>query len=170
MFLGARGQVYWLKAHEPPQGGGAARGKPVVQCIAIWPDERITALVPVREFSDTKWLLFATRNGTGKKTVLSAYGNPRSTGINAINIEPGDELIDVQPTEGNDDIVLATRGGMSIRFHESDTREMGRSTPGVKGIELEAGDAVIGMVVIRRDATLLVVAERGVGKRAELAD
>ena len=170
MFFSDRGQVYWLKVHEIPQGGRAARGKPVVQCIAIRPDERITALVPVREFSDTKWLLFATRNGTVKKTVLSAYGNPRSTGINAINIEPGDELIDVQPTEGNDDIVLATRGGMSIRFHESDVREMGRATTGVKGIELEAGDAVIGMVVIRRDATLLVVAERGFGKRSELAD
>ena len=170
MFFSDRGQVYWLKVHEIPQGGRAARGKPVVQCIAIRQEERIAALVPVREFSDTKWLLFATRNGTVKKTVLSSYGNVRSNGINAINIEEGDELIDVQITDGNNDIVLATRGGMSIRFHESDVREMGRATTGVKGIELDSDDAVIGMVVIRRDSTLLVVAERGFGKRSELSD
>ena len=170
MFFSDKGQVYWLKVHEIPQGGRAARGKPVVQCIAIRPEERIAALVPVREFSDNKWLLFATRNGTVKKTVLSAYGNPRSTGINAINIEPGDELMDVQLTDGNNDIVLSTRDGMSIRFNETDVREMGRATTGVKGIELEEADAVIGMVVIRREATLLVVSERGFGKRSELAD
>ncbi len=170
IFFSDKGQVYWLKVHEIPQGGRAARGKPVIQCIAIRPDERIAALVPVREFSDTKWLIFATRNGTVKKTVLSAYGNPRTNGINAINIEPGDELIDVQITDGNNDIVLATRGGMSIRFHESDVREMGRATTGVKGIELDKDDTVIGMVVIRRDSTLLVVSEKGFGKRSELAD
>ena len=170
MFFSDKGQVYWLKVHEIPQGGRAARGKPVIQCIAIRPDERISALVPVREFADNRWLMFATRKGTVKKTVLSAYGNPRSNGINAINIEDGDELIDVQLTDGNNDIVLATRDGMSIRFQESDVREMGRATTGVKGIELESDDAVIGMVVIRRDATLLVVSERGFGKRSELAD
>jgi len=156
--------------HEIPQGGRAARGKPVIQCIAIRPDERISALVPVREFADTKWLLFATRNGTVKKSVLSAYGNVRANGINAINIETGDELIDVQITDGNNDIVLATRLGMSIRFLESDVREMGRATTGVKGIELDKDDALIGMVVIRRDSTLLVVAEKGFGKRSELSD
>ena len=157
LFFSDKGQVYWLKVHEIPQGGRAARGKPVVQCIAIRPDERVTALVPVRAFDDQHWLIFATRQGTVKKTVLSAYGNPRSNGINAINIETGDELIDVQITDGNNDIALATRDGMSIRFHESDVREMGRATSGVKGIELDQGDNVIGMVVIRRDATLLVV-------------
>ena len=170
MFFSNRGQVYWLKVHEIPQGGRAARGKPVVQCIAIRPDERIAALVPVREFSESKWLLFATRNGTVKKTALAAYGNVRSNGINAINIEDGDELIDVQITDGNNDIVLATRGGMSIRFQESDVREMGRATTGVKGIELDTDDAVIGMVVVRRDSSLLVVSEKGFGKRSELGD
>ena len=100
--------------------------------------------------------------------MLSAYGNVRANGINAINIEKGDELIDVQVCERNSDIVLATRDGMSIRFHESDVREMGRATTGVKGIELEKGDEVIGMVVVRRDATLLVVSEKGFGKRSEL--
>ena len=170
LFFSDKGQVYWLKVHEIPQGGRAARGKPVVQTIAVRPDERITALVPVRSFDDQHWLMFVTRLGTVKKTVLSAYGNPRSNGINAINIESGDELIDVQVTDGNNDIALATSDGMSIRFHESDVREMGRATTGVKGIELDAGDKVIGMVVIRRDATLLVVTEKGLGKRSELAE
>jgi len=170
MFFSNKGQVYWLKVHEIPQGGRATRGKPIIHCIAIRPDEHIAALVPVREFSDNRWLMFATRQGTVKKSVLSDYGNPRSTGIIAINIEGDDELIDVQLTDGNNDVVLATREGMSIRFHESDVREMGRATSGVKGIELEEGDRVIGMVVIRRDATLLVVSERGFGKRSELAE
>ncbi|HEU4699108.1 MAG TPA: DNA gyrase subunit A [Gemmatimonadales bacterium] len=170
MFFTTNGQVYWLKVHEIPQGSRASRGKPVVNCIAIKPGEQIAALVPVREFSDDKCLIFATRRGTVKKTVLSAYGNVRSTGLNAINIEEGDELIDVQICDASSDIVLATRRGMSIRFHQSDVRDMGRATTGVKGIELDVDDAVIGMVVIRRDACLLVVSEKGYGKRSELGE
>jgi len=170
MFFSNRGQVYWLKVHEIPQAGRAARGKPVINCIAIKPDEQIAALVPVREFSDEQSLIFATRQGTVKKTVLSAYGHVRATGICGINIEKDDELIDVQVCDQNSDIILATRDGMSIRFHHSDVRDMGRATTGVKGIELEKGDEVIGMVVVRRDASLLVVSEKGYGKRSELAD
>ncbi|MFN0177827.1 MAG: DNA gyrase subunit A [Gemmatimonadales bacterium] len=170
MFFSNKGQVYWLKVHEIPQGGRATRGKPIIQCIAVRPDEHITALVPVREFANNRWLVFATRKGTVKKSVLSDYGNPRANGIIGINVEEGDELIDVQLTDGNNDVVLATRFGMSIRFHESDVREMGRATTGVKGIELDENDRLIGMVIIRRDATLLVVSEKGFGKRSELAD
>ncbi|HEX7337146.1 MAG TPA: DNA gyrase subunit A [Gemmatimonadales bacterium] len=170
MFFSNKGHVYWLKVHEIPQAGRAARGKPVVNCIAIKPDEHIAALVPVREFSEEQSLIFATRQGTVKKTVLSAYGNVRTTGICGINIEPGDELIDVQVCDQNSDIILATKDGMSIRFHHNDVRDMGRATTGVKGIELEKGDEVIGMVVVRRDASLLVVSEKGYGKRSELAD
>jgi DNA gyrase subunit A len=170
MFFSNKGHVYWLKVHEIPQAGRAARGKPVVNCIAIKPDEQIAALVPVREFSDDKSLIFATRGGTVKKTVLSAYGNVRSTGICGINIESGDELIDVQICDQNSDIILATKDGMSIRFHQGEVRDMGRATTGVKGIELDKGDEVIGMVVVRRDSTLLVVSEHGFGKRSELAD
>ncbi len=125
MFFSDRGTVYWLKVHEIPQGGRAARGKPVVNCINIREGERIAALVPVRKFGDDEWLMFVTRNGTVKKTVLSAYGNVRTVGINAINIDADDELIDVQKTRGNDDIVLATSFGMSIRFHETDVRRDG---------------------------------------------
>ena len=170
MFFTNKGQVYWLKVHEIPQATRAARGKPVVHCIAIRPDETVAALVPVREFTDDKCLIFATRQGTVKKTVLSAYGNVRSTGICAINVEKGDELIDVQVCDANSDIVLATRAGMSIRFHQADVRDMGRATTGVKGVELDDGDHVIDMVVVRRDATLLVVSEKGYGKRSELVD
>jgi DNA gyrase subunit A len=170
MFFSDTGTVYWLKVHEIPQAGRAARGKPVVNCINIREGERIAALVPVRNFSDDEWLIFATRNGTVKKTVLSAYGNVRAAGINAINIEQGDELIEVMKTRGHDDIVLATRHGMSIRFHESDVRQMGRATTGVKGIELATGDYLIGMVVVRERAELLVVSEKGIGKRSMLPD
>jgi DNA gyrase subunit A len=171
LFFPQSGQVYWLKVYDIPQGGRAARGKPIINLVQIKEGERIAAFVAVREFDEQHYLMFATANGTVKKTVLSAYGNPRASGINAINIEPGDELIDVQVTDGTNDIVLATRHGMSIRFHEKDAREMGRATSGVRGIQLEAGDdRVIGMVVIRRDATLLVVTEKGLGKRSELSE
>jgi DNA gyrase subunit A len=170
MFFTQTGQVYWLKVYDIPQMGRMAKGKPIVNCIAIKPDERVAALVNVREFSEDKYLMFATRLGTVKKSVLSSYGNVRQVGLNAINIEPGDELMDVQVTDGTNDIVLATKFGMSIRFHEKDVREMGRATTGVKGIELDKKDVVIGMVIVRRDATLLVVAEHGLGKRSELGD
>ncbi len=170
LFFTDNGQIYWLKVYDIPQGGRAARGKPIINLIQITAQERIAAFVSVREFSDDQFLMFATANGLVKKTVLSAYGNPRSTGINAINIEPGDELIEVALTNATSDIVLATRFGMSIRFSEKDVREMGRATTGVRGIQLVKDDRVIGMVVIRRDATLLVVTERGLGKRSPLAD
>ena len=124
----------------------------------------------VREFSESQFLMFATAGGTVKKTSLSAYANPRSSGINAINVEKEDELIDVQLTDGTNDVVLATSAGMSIRFSENDAREMGRATMGVRGIQLEGSDRVIEMVVVRRDATLLVVSEKGMGKRSVLGD
>jgi DNA gyrase subunit A len=168
MFFTRQGQCYWLKVHEIPQAARAARGKPILSCIAMKPDERLASLVPVREFSEDQYLLFATKNGVVKKTRLSEFGNPRSVGIRAINIEKGDELIDVQVTDGRNDIVLATRHGMSIRFHEKDVRDMGRAATGVKGIELDKKDQVIDMVVVRRKSTLLTVTEQGMGKRSEL--
>jgi len=164
------GRCFWLKVHEIPQAGRAAKGKPVVNLINVTPDTKVQAIVPVREFRDDQFLLFATKQGTVKKTALSQYSNPRSTGIKAIKIEQGDELIDVQITSGTNDIVLATRHGLSIRFHEQDVREMGRDTTGVKGIELGPRDELIGMVVIKRDATLLVVAEKGIGKCSKIDD
>jgi DNA gyrase subunit A len=164
LFFTDDGRCFWLKVHEIPQSGRAAKGKPVVNLINVTPDTQVQAIVPVREFSDTQFLLFSTRGGTVKKTALSDYSNPRTTGIKAIKIEEDDELMDVQITSGTNDIVLATKHGLSIRFHESDVRQMGRDTTGVKGIELGTEDEVIGMVVIKREANLLVVTERGMGK------
>jgi DNA gyrase subunit A len=164
------GRCFWLKVHEIPQAGRAAKGKPIVNLINVNPDTRIESMVPVREFSDTQFLLFCTRKGTVKKSALSQYSNVRATGIKAIKIEPGDALIDVQVTSGSNDIVLATKHGLSVRFHEQDVREMGRDTTGVKGIELRPDDSLVGMVVIKRDATILVVTEKGLGKCSHIDD
>ncbi len=163
------GRCFWLKVYEVPQGGRATKGKPIVNLINTSPETQIKAIVPVKQFSEDQFLLFCTRNGTVKKTKLSEYAHPRATGIKAIKIEAGDELIDVQVTDGTNHIVLATRHGLSVRFHESDARDMGRDTTGVKGIELRPEDALVGMVVIRRNqATLLVVTEKGLGKCSPL--
>jgi len=164
LFFTDDGRCFWLKVHEIPLAGRAAKGKPVVNLINVTADTTVRAMVPVREFSDKQYLMFATQLGTVKKSALTEYSNPRSTGIKAIKIERGDQLIDVQITEGNNDIVLATKYGLSIRFSEKDVREMGRDTTGVKGVELSEGDEVKGMVVIKRDATLLVVTAKGMGK------
>jgi DNA gyrase subunit A len=164
------GRCFWLKVHELPQAGRNTRGKPIVNLINVTPDTRIRAIVLTREFSDTEFLLFCTRKGTVKKTALSQYSHPRVNGIKAIKVEEGDELMDVQVTSGSNDVVLATRHGLSVRFHESDVREMGRDTTGVKGIELRPGDQLVGMVVIKREATLLVVTEKGLGKCSEVSE
>jgi len=164
------GRCFWLKVHELPQAGRATKGKPIVNLINVTPDTQIKAIVPVREFNDESFLLFCTKDGTVKKTKLSEYSNPRANGIKAIKIEKGDELIDVQVTSGTNDIVIATKHGLSVRFHESDVRDMGRDTTGVKGIELRPDDRVVGMVVIKREATLLVVTEKGLGKCTHIDD
>ncbi|MFQ5745672.1 MAG: DNA gyrase subunit A [Gemmatimonadota bacterium] len=166
MFFTAAGQVYWLKVHAIPPAQRTARGKPIVNLLNIDREEEIAAIVRVREFRDDEYLMFATRNGLVKKTRLSAYRNVRSTGLNAMNVVEGDRLIDVQLTDGQSDVILATRAGMSIRFPGTDVREMGRATQGVRGIRLGQGDAVVGMVIVRREASLLSVTRRGMGKRS----
>jgi DNA gyrase subunit A len=170
MFFTRNGQCYWLKVHEIPQGSRNSRGKPVVNLLNIRPGEKVAAVVPVREFAHDRSLIFATRKGVVKKTALSAYGNPRVVGINAINVLDGDELISVQLADGGCDVVLATREGMAIRFKEDDVREMGRATTGVRGISLEGEDQVIGMVVLKPGTTLLVVTENGMGKRTGIGE
>ena len=165
LVITARGQLYWLKVHQIPPASRVSRGKPIVNLLNIEKDEQIASIVRVREFSEDQNLFFATQNGLVKKTSLSAYGNVRSVGINAINIVDDDRLIDVQLTEGDNDVLLATRNGKSIRFTESDAREMGRATRGVRGISLAKGDAVVGMVVVRREGSVLTVSRLGMGKR-----
>jgi DNA gyrase subunit A len=165
LVITARGQLYWLEVHEIPSASRVSRGKPIVNLLDIEKDEQIASIVRVREFSDDQYLFFATQNGLVKKTSLAAYGNVRSVGINAINIVDDDRLIDAQLTEGDNDVLLATRKGKSIRFAESDAREMGRATRGVRGISLARGDAVVGMVVVRREGSVLTVSRLGMGKR-----
>ncbi len=168
MIFTRRGQCYWIKVWEIPIGGRTARGKPIVNLLNLADDEAIASIVPVREFSEDRNLLFSTRLGVVKKSALSAYGNVRAVGLNAINIREGDELIDVQITSGDDEIILASRGGMAIRFNERDARQMGRATAGVRGLKLRDDDVVMGMVVVRPDSTLLVVSENGMGKRTNV--
>ncbi len=164
------GRCFWLKVHEIPQAGRAAKGKPIVNLINVTPDTVIAAMVPVKKFTDDEFLMFCTRKGLVKKTALSEYSNVRVTGVKGIKVEEGDELINVQVTSGSNDIVIATSHGLSVRFHEQDARPMGRDTMGVKGIELAEDDHVIGMVVIKREATLMVVTEKALGKCSGIDD
>jgi len=169
MVFTRRGQCYWLKVWQIPEAKRVSRGKPIVNLLNLSDDEEIAAVVPVREFSEDRYLLFSTRLGKVKKTPLSAYGNVRTVGLNAINIRDEDELIDVQITDEGNEVVLATRKGMAIRFPEADARPMGRATEGVRGIRLSDDDVVIGLVVIGRDeASLLVATEKGMGKRTDI--
>ena len=158
------GRCFWLKVHEIPEGGRATKGKPIVNLINVTPDTQVRAIVPVKKFVDTEYLLFCTRKGIVKKSALSDYSNVRSTGIKGIKLEEGDELVDVQITTGTNDVVLVTKHGLSIRFHEQEARPMGRDTTGVKGINLAKDDRVVGMVVVKREASLLVVTELALGK------
>ncbi|NOQ96950.1 MAG: DNA gyrase subunit A, partial [Calditrichae bacterium] len=170
LFFTNLGRCYWLKVHELPQVGKAGKGRAIVNMIQIGKEEQIKAFVTVKEFLDDNFLIMATRKGTVKKTALSAYGNPRRDGINAIKINPGDELIEVRLTDGSSDIILATTLGMAIRFNESEVRGMGRVAAGVRGIRLNKNDHVIGMVVVKREGTLLTVSEKGFGKRTHIKE
>jgi DNA gyrase subunit A len=165
-----KGKCYWLKVHEIPEGGRTARGRSILNLIQKDKNENISAFVAVKEFKDDQYLIMATRLGTIKKTVLSAYGNVRKGGINAINLVKGDNLIAVKLTEGNNDVVLGTHNGFAIRFSEKDVREMGRTATGVRGVKLGKGDIVVGLVVLKRQSTIMVVTEKGFGKRSDIND
>jgi DNA gyrase subunit A len=170
LFFTDKGKCYWLKVFEVPEGGRASRGRSILNLIEKETDENITAFVNVKEFDDKHFLMMATQQGTIKKTVLSAYGNVRKGGINAINIVKNDKLISVKLTDGNNDIVLGTRNGFAIRFAEKDVRDMGRVATGVRGIRLAKGDLVVGLLVIKRNDNILVVTEKGFGKRSDIND
>ncbi|HSN88981.1 MAG TPA: DNA gyrase C-terminal beta-propeller domain-containing protein, partial [Thermoanaerobaculia bacterium] len=164
------GRVHWLKVHEIPEAGPAARGKAIVNLLNLEANERLATTVAVREFLDDRYLMFATQKGTVKKTALSAYSNPRVGGIIGIFIDEGDKLLSVRETDGQKDILLATAKGFSIRFPEKTVRSMGRATYGVKGIELRPGDLVIGMEELDTNCQILTVTERGYGKRTPVED
>lgn len=158
------GKVYWLKVYQIPQAGRAAKGKAMVNLINLSPGEKVMATLPVREFVEGKFIVMVTKQGTIKKTELTAYANPRAGGIIAISIDEGDELVEVQLTMGNQDVFIATRQGMAIRFKEDDVRDMGRTARGVRGISLDEGDEVIGMDIPAQNTFMLTVSENGYGK------
>jgi DNA gyrase subunit A len=170
MFFTDKGKCYWLKVHELPEGGRATRGRSILNLIEKEKDENITAFLNVKEFDDNHYLFMVTEQGTVKKTVLSAYSNVRRGGINAINLNDGDNLIEVKITDGSNDIIIATKEGMAIRFNESNVRDMGRTATGVRGINLGKGDIVIGAIALKRATTLLVATDKGFGKRSDLSD
>jgi DNA gyrase subunit A len=167
LFFTDAGKVYWLKVHEIPEAGRAAKGKAMVNLLALSGDEKVTATLPVKEFREDRYVVMATRRGTIKKTELSAYANPRQGGIIALTLDEGDKLIGVEITDGQRQILLGTRQGIVIRFKEEDVRPMGRTAHGVRGISLDEGNEVIGMETITPDSTaaILTVTEYGYGKR-----
>jgi len=170
LFFTNIGRVYWLKVHEIPQAGRAARGKAIVNLLQVSPKETITATLPVREFDESKYIIMATHRGIVKKTTLAAYSHPRTTGIMALSLDAGDQLIRVGITNGDHDILLGTRDGMAIRFHETEVRPMGRVSRGVKGISMRQEDEVMGMEVVNPGETLLTVTENGFGKRTKISE
>ncbi len=169
LFFTSQGKAYWLKVYEIPQAGRAAKGKAIVNMLNLSQNETIAAMFRTRNFTESRYLVMATRKGIIKKTELAAYSNPRKAGIIAINIDSDDALIEVIPTQGDNELLLVTRDGMSIRFAEDQIRDTGRATRGVKGITLEAGDALVSMDVVEESSTLLVVCENGFGKRTPFA-
>jgi DNA gyrase subunit A len=170
LFFTTAGRCYWLKVHEIPTGGRLAKGKNIANMLQVAGGEKVTAFVPVKNFDDQHYIVMATKNGTIKKTVLSSFGNPRKGGINAMNLPDGDELIEAAISDGTNEIIIATRDGQAVRFHEDKVREMGRAAYGVRAVSLGKGDYVIGMVVVRRSTSLLSVTENGYGKRSDIAD
>ena len=169
LFFTDRGKCYWLKVYDIPQGGRAAKGRAVVNLIGCEPGEKVEAFVSVKEFDDEHFIIMATKNGIIKKTTLSAYGNPRKGGIYAIEIREKDRLIEARITDGENDILIGTREGKSIRFSEGNVRASGRKTMGVKGIRLSSkSDYVVGMLVVKREGTILVATEKGYGKRTDV--
>jgi DNA gyrase subunit A len=159
------GRVYWLKVYQIPQAGRAARGKAIVNLINLDHGERLAAILPVREFADDKSIVMVTKKGIIKKTPLTAYANPRASGIIAMSIDEGDNLIDVQITNNQQDIFLGTRKGKAIRFHADNVRDMGRTARGVTGIRMDEDDCVVGVEILAEGNAILTVSENGYGKR-----
>ncbi len=170
LFFTTSGKVFWLKVHEIPQAGRAARGRSITNVLSLQPEEKLSAFLPVREFQEGRYVLFATRRGLVKKTDLMQYASPRPSGIIAIALEEGDEVIGVRLTDGSREAILSTRDGQAIRFKEDEARPMGRDTYGVRGMKLDAGDEVVSLDLVEPGATLLAVSENGYGKRTEMEE
>jgi len=169
LFVTDRGKCHWLRVHEIPQAGKATRGRALINLLRVDQGETVQAYIAVRDYAEDLYITMATSKGLVKKTALTAYSRPMKGGIFAIDIREDDHLIDAQITNGENDIILGTRNGMSIRFSETKIRPTGRKTMGVKGIEMKNDtDRVVGMIVVRREGTVLAVSEHGYGKRTEV--
>ncbi len=168
LFFTRTGRCHWLKVFEIPEGGRTTKGKSIDTLISKAPEETITGFIAVKEFDDKHFILMVSTQGMIKKVSLSEFGNPRKGGIVAANLKKGDTLNDTKLTDGTQDVIIGTQGGMAIRFHENEIRAMGRSASGVRGIRLGKNDKVVGVVTLRRkDTTILVATEKGFGKRSE---
>jgi DNA gyrase subunit A len=166
-----RGRIYWLKVYEVPQGSRASRGKPIVNLVPLLEHEKITAVLPVKEFDDEHFVFMATANGTVKKTALSAFSRPRPSGIIAVNLDDGDYLIGVALTDGKQDIMLFSDAGKALRFEEGQVRAMGRNAAGVRGMKLIKGGRVISLLTSDDEkASVLTATENGYGKRTPIVD
>lgn len=169
LFFTNFGRLYWMKIYQIPEAGRTAKGKALVNLLQLSEGERFSTALPVRDFKDGYLVMF-TKNGTVKKTALTAYSNPRSKGIIAISLDDNDELIAVRRTTGNNDLIIGTRNGLSIKFNEEDVREVGRAAKGVRGIRLMKGDEVVAAEVAEEKTAILTVAENGFGKRTKIED
>lgn len=170
LFFTDRGKVYRLKIYEIPEGSRQAKGTALVNLLPLQGDEEVNAVIPLREFRDDQYLFMATKQGLVKKGVLSDYDSNRKDGIIALRLRPGDDLIGVRLSKGNDDLILATKNGMSLCFNEDDVRPMGRVAQGVRGIRLEPGDEIIGMERLRPGTQVLAITEKGFGKRTDVSE
>jgi len=172
LIFTTRGRVHWLKVHEIPQIGAAGKGKNIVNFVELTPEEKVASLVPTKDFAEDRYVVFATRKGTIKKTALSAYANPRAGGIIAVGVDEGDELLSVKLTDGKQVLFMATAQGQAIRFEESDVRPMGRGAHGVIGMRLQGDDALVEMDSLssRQGSTVLTVTGKGYAKRTEVEE
>jgi len=170
LFFTNKGRVYWLKGYDIPEASRVSKGKAIINLLRLSEDEKVRAMIPIRQWGDNYFLIFGTKQGLVKKTPLSEYSNVRPGGIIAISLVDGDDLMNVKLTDGTKEVILATRKGKSIRFSEQDVRSMGRNTMGVKGIELEEMDEVVSMATIDEDTTLLTLTEKGYSKRTDVGE
>ena len=171
LCFSSRGQVYWLKVYEVPQGSRVSRGKPIVNLFPLMPGEKINAILTVKEFVDNEYIFMATAKGTVKKTPLSDFSNPRKSGIIAIKLDNGDYLIGAGITKGENDVVLVSNHGKAVWFGESDVRSMGRNARGVRGMKLTDGGEVLSLLIAENDAqSVMVATENGYGKRTQLSE
>ena len=169
LCFSTRGKVYWMKVYELPQAGRGSRGRPLVNLLPLEAEERITAVLPIREYDEDQFVLMATRGGTVKKTSLPAFSRPRTSGIIALDLRGDDELVDVAVTDGTKDIMLFASSGKAIRFRETDVRTMGRTAAGVRGIRLDPGHRVISLIIVG-DGDILTATANGYGKRTPVDD